>query len=89
MAITFQEQIKKQRNLIFIFVIIAFITLFIVWRGYYVGEEPSEIPTPKPFKKIKIDFGTLESPALQQFQPIEKIPSFTDEVGRENPFIPF
>ncbi|XOB40284.1 MAG: hypothetical protein ACKKMR_03175 [Candidatus Nealsonbacteria bacterium] len=89
MAITFQEQLKKQKNLVFIFLSLVLVTVFIIWWGYYyVGEEPREELILKHFKKIEIDFELLENPLLDQLQPIEKIPPFEGEVGRENPFIP-
>lgn len=53
-----------------------------------MGEEPREELIIKHFKKIEIDFELLENPLLNQLQPIEKIPPFEGEVGRENPFIP-
>ncbi|GAI21146.1 unnamed protein product [marine sediment metagenome] len=40
------------------------------------------------FRKIKIDFKIFENSFFKELQPIEKIPEFEGEMGRENPFIP-
>lgn len=89
MAITFQEQIKKQRNLIFIFLIVVLITVFIIWRGYRVEEGLLEVSVFERFQRIEIDFEILRNPLLDQLQLIEKTLPFEGEIGRENPFIPY
>lgn len=88
MAVTFQEQIKKQRNLIFVFVGLVLFTVVIIWWGRFRKEEPLEKPITKRFPKIEIDFETLSHPLLTEFELIDKIPQFEEEKGRENPFIP-
>ena len=88
MAITFQEQIKKQRNLISVFLGVILVAAFVIWRGYFYEEKAVEEITLRHFKKIEIDFDVLELPLLNELQPMEKIPAFEGEIGRENPFIP-
>lgn len=88
MAIKFQKEIKKQRNLIFVFLILILLMVIIVWRGFFVIEKPPETLVQKYLKKIEIDFATLQNPLLEQLQLMEKIPPFEKEIGRENPFIP-
>jgi len=88
MAITFQKKIKKQQNLVFILLILILITIFIVWRGQDLLEEIPFEPSLTGFKKIEIDFGIFESPSFKELQPLEKIPVFKGELGRENPFSP-
>lgn len=88
MAITFQRKIKKQRNLVFVLLILILITIFIVWRGQdFLKEIPFESPL-TGFKEIKIDFGIFENLFFKELQPLEKIPVFKGELGRENPFSP-
>ncbi|XOB42641.1 MAG: hypothetical protein ACKKMP_01120 [Candidatus Nealsonbacteria bacterium] len=89
MAITFQQQIKKQRNLTIIFVVLILSAAFILWWGFKPKEEPSEILISKRLKKIEINFDIFQNPLLKQLNLIEKIPSFEGTIGRENPFIPF
>lgn len=89
MAITFQEQIKKQRNFIFIFVILISIITLILWWGFRTEEEPSEILILKRLKKIEINLEVFQNPLLQQMRLIDKTPAFEGDLGRENPFIPF
>ena len=88
MAITFQEQIKRQKNLIFVFMALVLITIIIIWQGYYVKKEEPERIILRKFREIAINFEVLEHPLLSELQLIEKIPSFEGEPGRENPFIP-
>lgn len=89
MAITFQKQIKKQRNLIFIFVILILIITIVLWWGFRTEEEPSEILISKRFKKIEINLEVFQNPLLLQMRLIDKTPDFEGDLGRENPFIPF
>jgi hypothetical protein len=89
MAITFQEQIKKQRNFIFIFIILILIIVFVLWWGFRTEEEPSEILISKRLKDIEINLEIFQNPLLQQMLLIDKTPVFEGDLGRENPFIPF
>ncbi len=89
MAIIFQEQIKKQKNLIFIFFALIVIIAIIVWKGYYADESLESNLILKQPKKIKVNLEIFEDPLLELFKPIEKIPEFEGEVGRENPFFPY
>ncbi len=89
MAIVFQEEIKKQKNLIFIFFALIVIIAIIVWKGYYSVESfESDLILKQP-KKIKVNLEIFEDPLLDLFNPIEKIPEFEGEVGRETPFFPY
>lgn len=90
MAITFLEKRKRLKSLIPILVIVVLATILIVWRGLFVEEKPL-LPEGilKPTKKIEIDFQILKSADLEKLQLFEKIPPFEEEVGRENPFIPY
>jgi len=89
MAITFLEKRKRLKSLIPVLVIVILITAVIVWRGFFVKEEPFLPEVIKPAKKIEIDLQALKSPELEELQPFEKIPSFEEEIGRENPFVPY
>ena len=87
MAITFKKQIRRQRNLIFVFLVLVSITIFIVWRNQSLEEEPStEFAT--GFREIKLDFEIFENSFFKELQPIERVPDFKGELGRENPFAP-
>jgi hypothetical protein len=89
MAITFVKKDKKQKYFIFIFVLLVLAFIFILLLNLLKkpGEEAeTEIWQPK---RVNIDFNFLESPALENLQFIEEIPLFEEEVGRENPFLPY
>lgn len=88
MAITFQKQIKKQRNLVYVLLFLVLIVVFIIWRGQDLMTEIPFEPALVGFEKIEIDFGIFENPFFKELQPIEKIPVFEGEIGRKNPFSP-
>jgi hypothetical protein len=88
MAITFQEQLKRQKNMIIVFIVLILITAVIIWRGILVEPKIDEKIIPKYFKDIEIDFSTLKDPRLEEFNLMERIPHFEGQVGRQNPFIP-
>lgn len=89
MAIRFEQQVKKQRNLIILFIILILTAGFVLWLGFRVEQEPLEILISKRLKSIEINLDIFNNPLLKQFQLIDKTPSFEGEFGRENPFIPF
>ena len=89
MAITFQKQIKKQRNFILIFVILILVIILVLWQGFKEEGQPLEILISRRLQKIEIDLEIFQNPLLQQMQLIDKIPAFEGVLGRENPFIPF
>jgi len=89
MAITFLQQRKAQRNLILFFIGIILVTAIIIWQGFFKEEE---VISPQDFikltKEIKIDFKALENPIFQKLQLfIEE--EVGENIGRENPFIPY
>lgn len=90
--VTFIEERKKQKKLIFVFVIVLLITFLVLWQGFLKKtlEEPREIETPvSAIERIKVDFGILENPILKELQPFEGIKPFKEKAGRENPFLPY
>ena len=89
MAIIFQEEIKKQRNLIYIFFFIVIITAIIVWYGFFRKGTPSLENQPElTSKKVQINFEIFQNPILENLQPFEGLPplSLDEKFGRENPF---
>jgi len=96
MAITFSEKTpleerKRLRFLIPILVIVLSITIFVLWQGYFGGEEPiiMETPTFPSFKKVEINYQIFDDPIFDKLQPFEGVPSFEETPGRENPFLPY
>ncbi len=89
MAIKFQQQVKKQRNFIILFIILILIITFVLLWGFRTEEEPSGILISRRLKKFEINFDIFQNPLLKQLQLIDKIPAFEGELGRDNPFIPF
>lgn len=94
MAITFIEQKKKQKYL-FIALIGLLLLIFFVFQKEFLAKpkliDPfieEEIPEQE---KIKINFEALKSPWLQELEPFEQSVSVEqgEEVGRENPFLPY
>jgi len=99
MAITFLEEKKRQRYLIVIFIILIVVIIGVIWQSFF--REREVIPGPEVVFKppvIKINFEILKSPALEELQPFEPIPSLEEEIaatgkevkiGRDNPFLPY
>ncbi len=91
MAITIAKKKKKQKYLIFVLLGVVVITAAVVWYGFF-REEKTEVAsvTPAVSRRVKIDFEFLEGEKLESLKPFEKIsPSDPEEMGRENPFLPY
>ncbi len=95
MAITFIQQKKTQRYLILIFGALILIIAFVFFFDYFQEREEIFIGKPdvsKHLPQIKIDFQVLESSVFQKLsEPFPDLPSVLspEEVGRENPFLPY
>ena len=92
MAITFIEKRKRSRYLIFVFLaILVAIIIIAFWPNIssYLFEIESGILPPLEItkEKIEIDFEVFNHPLLEKIQLFPEIEPFTEEVGRENPFI--
>ena len=84
----FRER-KKQRYLLFILVIIILLVLLFTAYNFLTK---SSVPTNLEAKKtpeIKVNFDFLKNQSLKDLSPFEKVPEFQEQVGRENPFIPY
>lgn len=90
MAITFIQEKKKQKRLTLALALIVFAILFIVWWGLLREKTPSPtISIRTSSSGIEIDWEVLKDPKIEELQPFEKITPFEEEIGRENPFIPY
>ena len=93
MVITFARRRKIQKYLSLVLGIIILVTIFIFWLGFFKKEKifimqplPEFIP-----KKIEINFQVLKSSIFQELQPFPERPLLPseEEMGRENPFLPY
>jgi hypothetical protein len=89
--VTIYQRIKRQKMLIIVFFLVILVT-FLIW--YFFGKKPEFISPAQPFeipsKKVEINFQVLENPLLKELEFYEKIePIKPEEVGRENPFLPW
>lgn len=87
MALTFIEPKKRQKYLIFILIVVILGIVFLVWNYFLV--KPSLPPQPVQPPEIKINFEILKNPVLDELQLFEGISPFEEEIGRDNPFIPY
>lgn len=90
MAITFQEQRKRQQYLIFAVLGIIALTAIVLWRGFFTKpsqETPGIIRTMAP--SLSIDFGVFEQEEFKSIGAAKEPVHPPAEVGRQNPFIPF
>lgn len=91
-AVTFVEERKKQKKLIYIFWAVILITGLVLWQGVLKkpARKTEEVQAPAAeFGKAEINFKTLENPALRELQPFKKIEPFGEKIGRDNPFLPY
>lgn len=65
--------------------LLSFLAFLLVQKVFFKEEVKKEIPPPK----IEIDFRVLESQTLKELEPFERIEPFEDQIGRENPFLPY
>lgn len=88
MAITFRFYQKKEKKLILVAIVVLAIGGIII--GVILGERPAPLflKVSKPAEP-QIDWEILSDSRLEKLQPFEEIPPFTEEVGRENPFLPY
>ena len=91
MPIEFLEQVKRQRLLLLVFLIILAAISLVIWRGFFIKEglPIEEVSKPAITKKIEINFQILQNPLLEEFQPFEEITPFEEKTGRENPFMSY
>lgn len=88
MAISFLQGIKIQKYLILVLLGSLLIIALVFWFGFL--KKPEVIPEViTPPQKIEINFEILKSPIFKELQPFKKILPFEEEIGRENPFIPY
>ncbi len=89
---TILEQEKKQKMLLFVFVVIIFVTGLILWKGYFKPASSEEVSIPEFLEKkreIKIDLEVLDHPLWKDLKPLPEIsPPSKEEIGKENPFLP-
>ena len=91
MAITFLQTKKRQRYMVLILALIIFAILIIIWQDFLKTPEvlPSSQTTSLIRQKVNINFEILKDPQLTELQAFEQILPFEEEIGRENPFIPY
>lgn len=89
MAIVFKQQIRKQRNLILILAAVAVVGGFVFWWNSKIqpGLPDDQQLTAVRFRKIEINFDVLDSTLLSGLKPMDKIPQFEGNIGKENPFV--
>jgi len=79
---------KRQQYLFLILFIVLFAgAIWFLWPKIKPNLPP--VTAPQKPEKIEINFQFLESSALKELQPFEEIPSPPEEIGRENPFVPY
>lgn len=65
------------------------VILFVLWYGFFARKAPRPpVEALKP-REVKINWEVLKDPRLKELQPFEEIKPFEEEIGRENPFLPY
>jgi len=89
MAITFLQQKKRQKYLLIILGVLIAISLLVVWQMFFIKSALTPVEQVVKTPEVKMDFKTLENPIFAELTPFEKILSFGDDTGRDNPFSPY
>jgi len=77
---------KKTIYLIGVFLVIIGLTVFVIWKGFFVGPSGSATADPEVEKlKVKLDFSLLQSESIEELKKYEKISLPDKEMGREDP----
>ena len=88
MALTLFNKEKKRQYLYWILLVVILAGTIWLGRNYLVKPVPPPVQPPKK-KTVEINLAILDSEAVRNLQPFEEILPFEDEVGRENPFLPY
>ena len=90
MTISFIEEKKKQKYLIWIALAVILITLSVLWFGFFKSENIVDFDNNLVLiKEIDIDFNLLNSDTFAKFKVFNKTKVFEGSVGRSNPFLPY
>ena len=93
MAIIIKEKNKEKYRIAVLGLLLFLVFLVLLWWGFLRrGSElppPEETGAPPAFIKKQIDWQLLEDPRLEELVPFKRIPAYEEEIGRENPFIPY
>ena len=92
MAITFIKERKKQKYLVWIFVVVIVGILAVFLFGSLRDKNIFQAfnpPAPQPLPDITVNFDFLKSEALKALKLFEAIAPFKESAGRQNPFSPY
>ncbi|HDL74945.1 MAG TPA: hypothetical protein ENH06_00990 [bacterium] len=91
MAITFLKKKKKQKNLVQIFLLIVFmLLLFFLYNLQHKKQDISVVTEPVlEIPEIEINWVAVQDKRLEEFNLFEEIKPFEEEIGREDPFLPY
>jgi hypothetical protein len=94
----FENQQKKQKYMIIVFLVVLVITGAVVYFGFLkdsinLGAFAPVIPKPEGVgfsaANININFDMLDSAEFKKLTPFQDATPFTGKVGREEPFKPY
>jgi len=86
---TFTTEKQRQQIFIIVFILVVIAIGFVIWQGYFKEKKVTVAPTVTVslLREIKINFETLKR--LTDFSPFQEIEEWSQDVGRENPFIAY
>jgi hypothetical protein len=86
MEITINQEGQSKKYLILIFLLAFIITILIIWKN--IPKQKQEVEIPSYWKEIRINFDILNAPSTRELKPFEKISPYTEQLGKNNPFLP-
>jgi len=92
---TITSEKEKQKIMDYVFLITLFLGFLFVWQFSLkdiISKQPPEEKILFSLEKAndleKSIMSALKNPILKEIQPFEKIPPFTGNILRDNPFLP-
>jgi len=90
MAISMTQEKKKQKYSLIILGLALVLIFFVVWWGFLREVAVPMEPLPViEFEKVEVDWQLLKDPELERLKIFKEIPLYEEEIGRENPFLPY
>lgn len=73
-----------------VFGLVLLLIVFVVWQGFFKETKGSIAETIfLPHPEVKINYENLEAPILEQLIEFSEVEPYSDEIGRDNPFLAY
>lgn len=85
----FQKLIRANKEIsLVVFAVFLFLVFLLIFLRILGREMAVPGPINSPTQKVEIDFDVLQDPIFKELENLEDI-ELPQEIGRENPFVPY